>query len=80
MFHKSSGLKLNYGKTENLNLGNRYMSKANLFNLKWVKEKVYALGTWFYKDVATCTTVNYEMRFTKFQNVLKTWRARHPAR
>ena len=77
MFHKSSGLKLNYGKTEVLNLGNRYLSKANPFNLKWVKEKVYALGTWFYKDINTCTTVNYEMRFTKFQNILKIWKARH---
>ena len=77
MFYKSSGLKLNYSKTEILNLGHQYGNKENPFNLKWVKERVYALGTWFYKDMDTCVNINYESRFSSFKSILKTWRVRH---
>ena len=77
MFHKSSGLKLNYSKTEILNIGHSYGNKENPFNLKWVKERVYALGTWFYKDIDSCIKQNYETRFSSFQSVLKTWKSRH---
>jgi len=77
MFYKSSGLKLNYTKTEILSIGHTYGYEGNPFNLKWVKERVYALGTWFYKDINLCTSRNYEMRFLSFQSILKTWRMRH---
>ena len=77
MFHKSSGLRLNYSKTEILCIGHIYSNKENPFNLKWVKERVYALGTWFYKDIYSCTNVNYENRFAMFQSTLKAWKARH---
>ena len=74
MFYKGSGLKLNYSKTEILSLGQSYGSKVNPFNLQWVKERVYALGTWFYKDIDTCMNINYDSRFSAFQSVLKTWK------
>ena len=77
MFHKSSGLKLNYSKTEILNIGHSYGNKENPFNLKWVKERVYALGTWFYKDIESSIVQNYETRFSSFQSILKTWKSRH---
>ena len=77
MFHKSSGLKLNSTKTEILSIGHTYGYEGNPFNLKWVKERVYALGTWFYKDVNLCTSINYEERFLSFQSTLKSWKMRH---
>ena len=77
MFYKSSGLRLNYSKTEILHLGHPYSNKENPFNLKWVKERVYALGTWFYKDVELCMNINCESRFNIFQKTLRIWRARH---
>ena len=58
MFYKSSGLKLNYSKTEILYIGHNYGYEGNPFNLKWVKERIYALGTWFYKDIDICTSKN----------------------
>ena len=50
-FEKLSGLKLNYTKTEILQIGKKLNNKYSLFNLKWEKEKVYALGSWFNEDV-----------------------------
>ena len=76
MFYKGSGLKLNYSKTEILSFCQSYGSKVNPFNLQWVKERVYALGTWFYKDINTCMNINYDSRFSSFQSVLKTWKSR----
>ena len=77
MFYKSSGLKLNYTKTEVLSIGFTYGNKANPFQLKWVKERVYALGTWFYKDMTSTITKNHESRFSAFQSILKTWKPRY---
>ena len=40
MFYKSSGLKLNYSKTEILSFAQRSSAKVSPFNLNWVKERV----------------------------------------
>ena len=77
MFHQSSGLKLNYAKTEVLGFNHCYGNKSNPFNLTWVKERVYALGTWFYKDLNQCVTKNHEARLKSFQSILKTWKSRY---
>ena len=77
IYVQSSGLKLNRTKTEALFISRSYSNKENPFNLKWVKERIYALGTWFYKDIEQCIKANYESRLTQFQTILKTWRARH---
>ena len=77
LFQQASGLTLNYSKTEVLQLGNISYSNANPFNLKWVKEKVYALGTWFYKDVSELTDVNLNCRLEMFLSVLKQWKCRN---
>ena len=51
MFYMCSGLKLNYFKTEILVIGKTYkFKKKHSFGVKWVKECVYSLGSWFYED------------------------------
>ena len=77
MFYNSSGLKLNYTKTEVFGFGHTYGNKSNPYDLKWVKERIYALGTWFYKDTSTIILKNHEIRFSAFQSTLKCWKARH---
>ena len=76
LFQQSSGLKLNYAKTEVLQLGEMYYVKHNPFNLKWVKDRIYALGTWFYKDVQKIIYVNYKDKLEKFLKDLKQWKCR----
>ena len=49
-FENISGLKLNCSKSEILQFGEPLITKYTLLNLKLEKEKIYALGTWFYKD------------------------------
>ena len=76
MFNKSSGLVLNYSKTKILNIGHKYSSKGNPFDLKWVKEKVYALGTWFYEDLNMSYQVNHEARLQMIKSVITAWKPR----
>ena len=49
-YRKISGLSLNKKKTEILQKGAPLTLNYSLYNLNWVKERIYALGTWFYKD------------------------------
>ena len=49
-FKNISGLKLNQTKSEILQIGIPLTSNYSLFKMKWEKERIYALGTWFYKD------------------------------
>jgi len=44
MFRNISGLKLNENKTEILQIGKPLTSTYNLYQLKWRKERIYALG------------------------------------
>ena len=50
-------------------------SKWNVksFNLKNVKERIYSLGTWFYKDPALTIQVNYDVKFQEFEKILQYW-------
>ena len=50
--------------------------KSNPFNLKWVKDRVYALGTWFYKDLDQIIQENYKAKFEIFVSILKQWQIR----
>ena len=50
LFTKVSGLLLNESKSEILQIGNKVCTVKNLFNLRWDKDKIYALGSWFNKD------------------------------
>ena len=75
-FRVSSNLKLNYTKTEILTIGSMKIQK-NLFNLNWVKERVYALGTWFYKDQAKGHTQYYELKLKSLKNTLQHYQRLH---
>jgi hypothetical protein len=70
-------LKLNYSKTEILQLGEISYSNNNPFNIRWVKDRVYALGTWFYKELDDVININYKARIKVFLNVLKHWKCRN---
>lgn len=51
-------------------------SNYTLFNLAWPKEKIYALGTWFYKDVKKGITKTYEDKIDMIANILHIWSQR----
>ena len=72
-FKNISGLKLNESKTEILQIGVPLTSNYSLLKLKWKKEKVYALGTWFYKDLQKSITETYEKRIDILQSTLNFW-------
>jgi len=48
-----------------------------LFRLKWEKEKIYALGSWFYKDYNASIMHTYTNRLNKVTLLLNTWRRRN---
>ena len=75
-FFKASGLRLNYAKTEIMGLGQKNSRYKHVFDLNWVKDRIYSLGTWFYKDVNMSTQVNYEERWKKLEAALKRWKCR----
>lgn len=78
MFFQASGLKLNQGKTEVLVVGQKakFYTNMNPYRLKWVKEKIYALGTWFYKDSNRNIFENNNSKLTKLVDTLQYWRGR----
>ena len=73
MFYQASGLKLNYTKTEILATGRRapFYTNQNLYRLKWVKDRVYALGTWFYKDHRKTVRENNSVKNSKSKRISK---------
>ena len=75
-FRKCSGLKLNKTKTQILQVGMKDWN-LNALSLKCVKEKIYTLGTWFYKEQNQTNTINYDIKYTEFENVLQHWKNQH---
>ena len=76
-FYKDiSGLKLNKTKSEILQIGTPLTSNYSLFKLKWEKERIYALGTWFYKDYLKSIECTYQNRLECLQNLINTWSRR----
>ena len=78
MFYQASGLKLNSTKTEVLAVGQneKFYTNNNPFRLKWVKERVYALGTWFYKDVSRIKEENKNEKLLQITQAIQHWSAR----
>ena len=76
-FRHTSGLNLNKKKTEILQLGVPLTSNYTLLNLKWEKEKIYALGSWFYKDHNISVIETHEKRLDMLQSTLKLWKRRN---
>jgi len=77
IFRSISGLKLNETKTEILQIGTPLTSNYSLFDLKWKKERIYSLGTWFYKDMNKSIIETYECRLNLVRNTLNSWRHRN---
>ena len=75
-FEKISGLKLNQSKTEILQIGVPLTSNYSLLKLKWEKEKIYALGSWFYKDHKKSISETYEKRLDMLQSTINFWAQR----
>ena len=62
IFEKVSGLKLNVSKSEVLQIGKPIITNRNPFHLKWDKYRIYALGTWFYKDYKNSINHTYSRK------------------
>ncbi|MCP3901139.1 MAG: hypothetical protein GY707_15650, partial [Desulfobacteraceae bacterium] len=73
MFSQSSGLKINNSKSQVIQVGKRDWNISK-FNLKSVKERVYTLGTWFYKDPLLTNRSNYDDKFNEMEKVLNSWK------
>ena len=76
MFKKSSGLKINYSKTQVLQIGKADWN-IKQFKLKSVKERIYSLGTWFYKDPQKSITENRTSKLDEFIKILQKWQCRN---
>ena len=75
-FRTVSGLKLNNKKTEVLWIGANTGRDEILCpekNLKWVKDKVKALGVWFSTDPKVTMEANYTDRLAKVNECLGSW-------
>ena len=77
LFEKLSCLKLNMSKTEILQIGRECNTNYTLYGLKWEKEKVYALGSWFYKDNTLSVKNTYEQKLEMIKRILNQWSHRH---
>ena len=78
-FRTVSGLKLNNKKTEVLWIGANTGRDEILCpekNLKWVKDKVKALGVWFSTDPKVTMETNYSDRLTNVNECLGSWEYR----
>ena len=78
MCFQASGLKLNQTKTEVLCVGRNalYYTNLNPLRLKWEKERVYALGTWFYKDKKKNVSENTAVKLIQIDQLLQNWQGR----
>lgn len=76
-YRNISGLSLNKKKTEILQIGAPLTSNYSLYNLNWVKERIYALGTWFYKDHNESINKTYEKRLEILEATLNEWSHRN---
>ena len=75
-FKYTSKLKLNESQTEILQTGVPLTVNYSLFKLKWERERVYALGTWFYKDYSQSITHTYDQRLELLRTTLNAWARR----
>ena len=78
-FKTISGLKLNNRKTEVLWIGANAGRKDILCpekDLKWVTDKVKALGVWFSTNSEVSLEINYSEKLTKINNSLGCWEYR----
>ena len=66
-------MKINHTKTEIMQIGYKKWNLKN-FKLKETKEKVYSLGTWFYKDPTLTVKHNTIAKLECFKRELQKWK------
>ena len=78
MFYKTTGLRLNTTKTEIFPIGDKaqFYTNKDPFRLNWVQDRIYALGTWFYKDEIVTTVYNTNAKIAKITDIIKSWKNR----
>ena len=79
LFSTISGLRLNDKKTEVLWIdasAGRQDKMCPEKDLKWVKDKMKALGVWLSTDPIVSMNANYNEKLTKMQNSLNCWELR----
>ena len=78
-FSLSSGLRINYKKTEALWIGSCVGKEENLLpekNIQWNESKVKFLGVWLSTDPNITLRTNYDEKLEKIRIVLNSWKLR----
>lgn len=78
-FSLSSGLRINYKKTEALWIGSCVGKEENLLpekNIQWNESKVKFLGVWLSTDPKITLRTNYDEKLEKIRIVLNSWKLR----
>jgi len=78
-FGKMTGLKLNCGKTEALQIGSKTNCNLRLCpekNFKWPVKKVKALGVWLSTDCEITVSQNYKEKLETMRANLGCWKFR----
>ena len=71
-FERSSGLKLNKGKTEAMWLGIKGHQRKGL-GIKWQENQIFSLGTWFCKTKKESEKLNVTNAIEKCNKILEKW-------
>ena len=79
-FAISSGLKINYEKTEALWIGlykDRDFSIPSSKPITWARGKVYALGVLFSTSEINESSINFREKIEKMKKIMSSWSARN---
>ena len=68
---------VNWTKTEILQICTPQNNNPSLFRLKWEREKIYALVTWFYKDIKNGEEFMLSEKMSSVDNLIKQWMKRN---
>ena len=79
IFYFTSGLKINYDKSEVLQVGkiNISFKYHRPFRLQWSQGGIKSLGVYFYNNVNEITRVNLSKKLEEFKYILYKWARFH---
>ena len=79
LFYLASGLKINYEKSEILQIGKITISYTyhKPFKLQWSEGGIKSLGIYYYNDIIEITTSNLSKKLAEFKSVLDRWSKLH---
>ena len=75
LFFLASGLKINYDKSEILQIGRVTISYQyhKPFKLQWSQGGIKSLGIYYYNNISEITTINLSKKLVEFNSVLTRW-------